>query len=217
MHAQEQALAKLPPAERARLKADFKKKRGRPPGSKDSRPRRRRLKDGEEGSVEAPEGLMYVTGSDGAVEVRPIPAAPRGGLFALPQQQQHQHQQHQPQPHQPPQQPQHEARAREESSANFGMAQYDQYKKPMESPGGCQEDETPMYAGGAGSSSSSSSSRSHAVHHAADEPASMEHWYLAHDDEQNCEPGVEPESGSSSEERRAAPASRPSPGDDGAY
>jgi len=193
MHAQEQALAKLPPAERARLKADFKKKRGRPPGSKDSRPRRRRLKDGEEGSVEAPEGLMYVTGSDGAVEVRPIPAAPRGGLFALPQQQQHQHQQHQPQPHQPPQQPQHEARAREESSANFGMAQYDQYKKPMESPGGCQEDETPMYAGGAGSSSSSSSSRSHAVHHAADEPASMEHWYLAHDDEQNCEPGHAPE------------------------
>jgi len=226
MHAQEQALAKLPPAERARLKADFKKKRGRPPGSKDSRPRRRRLKDGEEGSVEAPEGLMYVTGSDGAVEVRPIPAAPRGGLFAMPQQQhqpppqqpqlqqQRHHHHHQPQQQQQQQQQQNEARAREESSANTGMAQHDQYKRPMESPGGCQEDESPMYAGGG---SSSSSSNSHAAHHAADEPASMEQWYMAHDDEQNCEPEVEPESGSSGVEPRAAHASRPSSGDDGAY
>jgi len=71
-----------------------------------------------------------------------------------------------------------------------------------------------MYVGG---SSSSSSSNFHAAHHAADEPASMEQWYMAHDDEQNCEPGVEPESGSSGVEPRSAHASRPSSGDDGAY
>eukprot|EP00284_Hemiselmis_tepida_P009890 CAMPEP_0174927966 /NCGR_PEP_ID=MMETSP1355-20121228/22666_1 /TAXON_ID=464990 /ORGANISM="Hemiselmis tepida, Strain CCMP443" /LENGTH=598 /DNA_ID=CAMNT_0016174105 /DNA_START=290 /DNA_END=2082 /DNA_ORIENTATION=- len=73
-YAQEQALAKLPPSERAALKDDFKKRRGRPPGSKDTRPRRRRLKVGEKG--EATEGVMYVTTEEGAVEVRPIPAAP---------------------------------------------------------------------------------------------------------------------------------------------
>mmetsp|Transcript_38222 Transcript_38222/g.93027 ORF Transcript_38222/g.93027 Transcript_38222/m.93027 type:complete len:644 (-) Transcript_38222:257-2188(-) len=73
-HAQEQALAKLPPAERAALKDELKKRRGRPPGSKDTRPRRRRLKAGEKG--EPSEGVMYVTTDEGAVEVRPIPAAP---------------------------------------------------------------------------------------------------------------------------------------------
>mmetsp|Transcript_23643 Transcript_23643/g.45919 ORF Transcript_23643/g.45919 Transcript_23643/m.45919 type:complete len:664 (-) Transcript_23643:236-2227(-) len=75
-YAQEQALAKLPPSERAALKDELKKRRGRPPGSKDTRPRRRRLKAGEEGS-EHSEGVMYVTTDAGAVEVRPIPAAPR--------------------------------------------------------------------------------------------------------------------------------------------
>lgn len=118
-HAVEQAHAKLPLSERAALKDDLKKRRGRPPGSKDSRPRRsvkcalwdtvallfpstrllsrkvvelppltacslrrRRLKSGEEGGAGELEGVMYVTCDDGAVEVRPIPAAPREGELA---------------------------------------------------------------------------------------------------------------------------------------
>ncbi len=65
----EQAQAKLPPAEREALRDELKKRRGRPPGSKDSRPRRRRIKWGEDGSELTPtEGVMYVT-IDGTVQV----------------------------------------------------------------------------------------------------------------------------------------------------
>lgn len=73
----EQAQAKLPPAARKALQAQkiCTKRRGRPPGSKDCRPRRKKIK-GEDGDDHIPsEGLMYVT-IDGAVEVRPIPQAP---------------------------------------------------------------------------------------------------------------------------------------------
>lgn len=76
-YAVEQAQAKLPPAERLAIRAEMKKRRGRPPGSKDSRPRRRRMKDGDDSSqLEHTEGVMFVT-IDGAVEVQPLPQAPR--------------------------------------------------------------------------------------------------------------------------------------------
>mmetsp|Transcript_19614 Transcript_19614/g.48132 ORF Transcript_19614/g.48132 Transcript_19614/m.48132 type:complete len:592 (+) Transcript_19614:318-2093(+) len=76
-YALEQAQAKLPPAERQAIKAEMRKRRGRPPGSKDSRPRRRRVK-GSDGSehLGPSEGVMYVT-IDGAVQVKPIPQAPK--------------------------------------------------------------------------------------------------------------------------------------------
>lgn len=75
-YAIEQAQAKLPLAERLALKSELCKRRGRPPGSKDSRPRRRRIKGGDGLEHLMPsEGLMYVT-VDGAVQLQPIPQAP---------------------------------------------------------------------------------------------------------------------------------------------
>ena len=77
----EQAQAKLPPAEREALKDELKKRRGRPPGSKDSRPRRRRIKWGEDSSEMVPtEGVMYVT-VDGTVQVVRIPLSPPSVAF----------------------------------------------------------------------------------------------------------------------------------------